>query len=192
VGESYGRYHLGDDAQLLRVVTSASIACGWHAGDPGVIRATLAMAREAGVSVGAHPSLPDRQGFGRREMQLPPDEICDAVIYQVGALAGMAAVEGVRLTHVKAHGALYNMACRDTDVAGAIVEAVTSLDPGLAVYALPESALAHLAAAAGLTVMAEGFLDRQYEADGTLTPRSMPDAVVDAADVAAARALRWV
>ena len=192
VGESFGRYQLGDDRRLLRVVTSASVACGWHAGDPGVIRATLALAREAGVSVGAHPSFPDRQGFGRRELQMAPAELRDAVIYQVAAVAGMAAVEGVRLRHVKAHGALYNMACRDRQVAAAIVEAVVSLDRTLAIYALPASALADAAQQAGLAVMPEGFLDRAYEADGSLTPRGRPGAVIEQPDVAAARAVDWM
>lgn len=192
VGESFGRYQLGDDRRLLRVVTSASVACGWHAGDPGVIRATLALAREAGVSVGAHPSFPDRQGFGRRELQMAPDELRDAVIYQVAAVAGMAAVEGVRLHHVKAHGALYNMACRDRQVAAAIVEAVASLDRTLAIYALPASTLADAAQQAGLAVMPEGFLDRTYEADGSLTPRGRPGAVIELPDVAAARAVDWM
>jgi len=191
-GESFGRYRLGNDQQLLRVVTSVSVACGWHAGDPGVIRATVALAREAGVSVGAHPSYPDRQGFGRREMRMGRDELRDAVIYQVAALAGMAAVEGVRIRHVKAHGALYNMACREAQVADAVVAAVAAIDRSLALYALPDSALANAAADAGLTVMAEGFLDRTYEADGTLTPRTVAGAVIDDADAAAARAVGWL
>jgi 5-oxoprolinase (ATP-hydrolysing) subunit A len=191
-GESFGRYRLGDDERLLRVVTSVSVACGWHAGDPGVIRATLGLARACGVSAGAHPSFPDRQGFGRREMQMASDDLRDAVIYQVAAVAGMAAVEGVRLQHVKAHGALYNMACREPRLAAAVVGAVAALDRSLAIYALPDSALARAAEAAGLPVIAEGFLDRHYEDDGRLTPRGHPDAVIDDAKQAAARAVEWL
>lgn len=192
VGESFGRYTLGDDAALLRVVTSASVACGWHAGDPGVIRATMALARDAGVSVGAHPSFPDLQGFGRREMQMAPDNLRDAVIYQVAAVAGLAAAEGVRLQHVKAHGALYNMACRDAGLATAVVAGVVAFDASLAIYALPDSALSRAADAAGLPVMAEGFLDRQYEADGSLTPRTTPGAVIHDPAEAARRAVAWM
>ena len=192
VGESFGRYALGDDAGLMRVVTSVSVACGWHAGDPGVIRRTIAMARDAGVSVGAHPGFPDLQGFGRREMQVTPDDVRDAVIYQVGAVAGLAVSEGVRLHHVKAHGALYNMACRDAGLAAAVVAGVAAFDASLAIYALPDSALTRAADAAGLPVMAEGFLDRQYEADGSLTPRTAPGAVIHDPAEAARRAVAWM
>lgn len=191
-GESFGRYTLGDDAGLMRVATSVSVACGWHGGDPRIIRTTIGLARDAGVSVGAHPSFPDLQGFGRRELQMAPDELRDAVIYQVAAVAGLAAAEGVRLHHVKPHGALYNMACRDPRPAEAIVDAVTSFDRTLAMYCLPGSALARAAAAAGLVVVPEGFLDRRYEADGTLTPRTHPAAVILDADEAARRALHWM
>lgn len=191
-GESFGRYTLGDDAALLRVVSSVSVACGWHAGDPGVIRRTIAMARDAGVSVGAHPGFPDLQGFGRREMHMAPDDVRDAVIYQVSAVAGLAAAEGVTLQHVKPHGALYNMACRDGSLAEAIAAAVASVDRALAVYGLPDSALVEAAAAAGLRVMPEGFLDRQYEADGSLTPRTVAGAVIDDPDEGARRALTWM
>jgi UPF0271 protein len=191
-GESFGRYSLGDDAGLMRVVTSVSVACGWHAGDPGVIRRTIAMARDAGVSVGAHPGYPDLLGFGRRELHMAPDDLRDAVIYQVSAVAGLAAAEGVRLHHVKAHGALYNMACRDAGLAEAIVDAVAAVDRSLAIYGLPDSALVRAAAAAGLPVMPEGFLDRTYEADGTLTPRTVPGAVIDDPHAGARRALAWL
>lgn len=191
-GESFGRYTLGDDAGLMRVATSVSVACGWHAGDPRVIRTTIALARDAGVSVGAHPSFPDLQGFGRREMQMAPGDLRDAVIYQVAAVAGLAAAEGVQLHHVKPHGALYNMACRDPRLAEAIVDAVASFDRALAIYGLPGSALMRGAATAGLPVMPEGFVDRQYEADGALTPRTHPDAVIHDADEAARRALHWM
>lgn len=191
-GESFGRYTLGDDERLMRVVTSVSVACGWHAGDPGVIRHTIAMAAAAGAAVGAHPSFPDLQGFGRREMQMAHGDLRDAVIYQVAAVAGLAAAEGVRLRHVKAHGALYNMACRAPEVADAVVEGIRAVDRGLAIYALPHSALVRAASAAGLTVVAEGFADRNYEADGSLTPRTMPDAVLHDPQAAAARARRWL
>lgn len=191
-GESFGRYALGDDRQVMQAVTSVSIACGWHAGDPGVIRATLAMAREAGVAVGAHPSFPDLQGFGRREMQMTDAELENGVIYQVAAVAGLAAAEGLRLAHVKPHGALYNLACRDVRVASAVASAVAMVDRRLSVYALPASALAHAAEGAGLRVVSEGFADRQYEDDGTLTPRTLANAVLTDPDAVAARAAQWM
>ncbi len=191
-GESFGRYTIGDDERLMRVVSSVSIACGWHAGDPGVIRRTIAMARDAGVMVGAHPSFPDLQGFGRREMEMAATDLRDAVVYQVAAVAGLAAVEGVRLHHVKAHGALYNMACRRRDVAEAVVAGVSDIDRDLAVYAMPGSALAQAADAVGLRAVTEGFADREYEDDGSLTPRTLAGAVIHDPDAAALRAHDWL
>jgi UPF0271 protein len=190
-GESFGRYTLGDDEALMRLVTSVSVACGWHAGDPGVIRQTLALARAAGVSVGAHPSYPDLQGFGRRAMAMAPRELTDAVIYQVAAVAGLAAAEGVRVRHVKPHGALYNTASRDPAQARAIVAGIRSVDPHLLVYAPPGSCLAAAAEEAGLAVVAEGFADRAYEDDGGLAPRHLPGSVLTDPEAVAARAVTW-
>src|SRR5688572_17815605 len=174
----------------MKSITSANVACGYHAGDPGVMRATVRMARDAGVAVGAHPGFPDLAGFGRRNMAATPREVEDFVLYQVGALAAIAAAEGVRLQHVKAHGALYNMAVRDRTLADAIARAVASVDRSLIVFGLPGTELLRAAGDAGLAVAAEGFADRAYEPDGSLTPRSRPGAVVQDAAAVVDRAVR--
>ncbi|HOT93160.1 MAG TPA: 5-oxoprolinase subunit PxpA [Anaerolineae bacterium] len=192
MGESFGRYTLGDDTAMLDVVTSANIACGLHAGDPTVIQATVALAARKGVAIGAHPGYPDLQGFGRRVMALTPAEIEATVLYQIGALAGFTRAAGVPLVHVKPHGALYNVAARDYAVAEAIVRAVTAFDPALIVITLPDSALLHAALAAGLRVACEGFADRAYREDGSLVPRSEPGAVIHDPTLATARAIRMV
>jgi len=192
MGESFGRYALGDDAAMLDVVTSANVACGLHAGDPTVMQATVALAVEKGIAVGAHPGYPDLQGFGRRSMALSPAEIEATVLYQIGALAGFARAAGVPLVHVKPHGALYNVAARDQAVAEAIVCAVAAFDPALIVVTLPDSALLHAAQAAGLRVAREGFADRALREDGTLVPRSEPGAVIHDPALATARAIRMV
>jgi UPF0271 protein len=190
LGESFGRWTLGDDAEVMKSVTSANVACGYHAGDPGAMRRAVRMARAAGVAVGAHPGLPDLAGFGRRNMSVSPDEVEDFVLYQIGALAAIAAAEGVPLQHVKVHGALYNMAVRDPALAEAIARAVMSFDRELIVFGLPGTELLRAAEALGLRVAAEGFADRAYERDGSLTPRSRRDAVIDDPDEVAARAVR--
>jgi len=192
LGESFGRWTLGNDAALMKSITSANVACGYHAGDPGVMRQTVRMARDAGVAVGAHPGLPDLAGFGRRTMAVTPREVEDFVLYQIGALAAVAAAEGVRLQHVKAHGALYNMAVRDRALADAIAAAVASCDRSLILFGLPGTELVRAGEAAGLRVAAEGFADRAYEADGSLTPRTRPGAVIHDAREAIARAVRMV
>lgn len=178
MGESFGAYTIGADAEVMRSISSANVACGYHGGDPAVMRRTVRLAREAGVSVGAHPGFPDLAGFGRREMRLAPQEVEDMILYQVGALAGIAAAEGVRLHHVKAHGALYNMAVRDRALADAIARAVRAFDASLTLFVLPASELQRAGEAAGLQVALEGFADRSYEPDGSLTPRSRPGAVI--------------
>lgn len=190
LGESFGRWALGDDAEVMKSITSANIACGYHAGDPGVIRQTLRMAREAGVAVGAHPGLPDLAGFGRRAMAVSPSEVEDMVLYQVGAVAALAAAEGVTLQHVKAHGALYNMAVRDGDLAAAIARAVAVFDARLLLFAPPGTELERAARASGLRVVREGFADRSYEADGSLTPRALPGAVIHSPEAVIGRAVR--
>ena len=169
---------MGQDEQLMPSVTSANIACGFHAGDPTVMRQTIVLAKRHGVAVGAHPGFPDLPGFGRRQMQLAPSEVEDLVLYQLAAIAGVAAAEGVRLQHVKAHGALYNMAAREAGLARAIAEAVAAFDPTLILFGLPDSALLAEGAAAGLRVAAEIFADRTYEPDGSLTPRHVPGSVI--------------
>ena len=190
LGESFGRWTLGSDRELMRAITSANIACGYHAGDPGVMRTTVRLAREAGVAVGAHPGLPDLAGFGRRNMAVSAGEVEDMVLYQTGALAAIAAAEGVRLQHVKPHGALYNMAVKERALADAIARAVRALDAALIVFALPGTELEHATRDAGLTVAREGFADRAYEADGTLTPRTRPGAVIHSAEEVIGRAVR--
>ena len=137
LGESFGAYTIGADEAVMGSITSANVACGYHGGDPGVMRRTVRLAREAGVAVGAHPGFPDLVGFGRREMRMTPQDVEDMVLYQIGALAGIAQSEGVRLSHVKAHGALYNMAVKDAAVAAAIAGAVAAFDPGLILLCAP-------------------------------------------------------
>ena len=157
LGESFGAWPMGHDAALMPSLSSANIACGFHAGDPGTMRETVALARAHGVAVGAHPGFPDLVGFGRREMQASPREIEDFVLYQVAALAGVAAAQGVGLQHVKAHGALYLMACRHRAMADAIARAVAALDKSLILFGLPRSAMLEAGRAAGLRVAAEVF-----------------------------------
>ena len=190
MGESFGVYTIGADEAVMASITSANVACGYHGGDPGVMRRTVRLAREAGVAVGAHPGFPDLVGFGRREMGMAAQDVEDMVLYQIGALAAIANSEGVRLSHVKPHGALYNMAVTDKGLAAAIARAVAAFDRGLIFFALPGSELARAANGLGLQVAFEGFADRSYEPDGSLTPRSRAGAVIHDVDAVVARALR--
>jgi UPF0271 protein len=191
-GESYGAWTLGDDAALLQYVTSANVACGGHAGDPDVMRRTVRLARERGVAVGAHPGYPDLAGFGRRTLPMTPEQITNSVLAQIGALAAIARVEGVQLTHVKPHGALYNDAASHFALAQAISQAIAVFDQKLILVGLAESELIRAGEAAGLRVAHEAFADRRYEADGTLRSRSLPGAVLDDPNDAAAQALSIV
>jgi UPF0271 protein len=192
MGESFGPWRMGADEAVLPYITSANIACGAHAGDPSVMRRTVRLAREAGVSVGAHPGFPDLQGFGRRELKADPREMEDWIVAQIGALAAIARAEGAVLRHVKAHGALYNLAVRDRALAEAIARAIASVDRSLIMFGLPKSAMTDAGADAGLRVAAEGFADRAYEPDGSLTPRSKPGAVIHDPEVVVRRAVRMV
>ncbi len=192
LGEAFGPWPMGQDGLLMPVISSANVACGFHAGDPCTIRQTIRLARKHGVAIGAHPGLPDLLGFGRREMQVTPAEVEDMVLYQVGALAAIARSEGVPLQHVKAHGALYNMACRDEALAEAIARAVVAFDPTLVLFGLPGSALLQAGLDAGLPVAAEAFADRAYRPDGSLAPRSQPGAVIHDVDAVVARAVAMV
>jgi UPF0271 protein len=192
LGESFGTWTLGQDAEVMASITSANIACGYHAGDPDVMRRTVRLAREAGVAVGAHPGLPDLAGFGRRDMGVRPDEVTGMVLYQLGALAAIARAEGVDLRHVKPHGALYNMAARDRALAAAIAEAVRAFDPALVLFGLAGSALVTAGEATGLRVASEVFADRSYQRDGSLSPRGTPGAIIDDSSVVAARAVDMV
>ena len=192
VGESFGVSALGQDAALIRNVTSASVACGFHTGDPGVIRRTVRLGLAAGVAIGAHPGFPDRAGCGRREMHVSTAEIEDLVLYQVAALAGIVAAEGGRLRHVKAHGALYNMAARDRRLADAIVRAVAAFDRSLVLFGLAGSEMLAAGRAAGLRVAGEVFPDRAYAPDGTLVAREVHGSVMSDPPQVVARALRMV
>ena len=192
MGESFGAYEIGADEEVLPHVTSANIACGFHGGDPTVMRKTVAAAKKHGVAVGAHPGLPDLVGFGRRAMQVTPDEVYDLLIYQIGALLGFARAAGVALKHVKPHGALYNMAAAQPALADAIARAVRDVDAGLVLFGLAGSHLLKAAERAGIRSASEAFADRNYLHDGALVPRSRPDALVHDVDQAVRRAVRMV
>ncbi|MBD1206333.1 MAG: LamB/YcsF family protein [Rhodobacteraceae bacterium] len=191
LGEGFGPWSMGDDAAMLDVVTSANIACGGHAGDPEVMHATLRAAAARGVMVGAHPGFEDREGFGRRVIPMTPDAITRMVAAQIGALSGVAALAGVPVRYVKAHGALANLAADRAEVAAAIAAAVAAQPGRLALLAISGTELEVQARKAGLPVVAEVFADRAYQADGRLVPRGLPGAVLHDADVAAARMLRF-
>ena len=189
LGESFGVWRMGNDAALLAIVSSANIACGFHGGDPDIMRGTVAMALEHDVAIGAHVSLPDLQGFGRREMAVTPNEAYALTLYQIGALHGFAQAAGTRLNHVKPHGALYNMAAHDAKLAAAIARAVHDFDPALRLFGLANSALIDAGKALGMPVAAEAFADRRYRADGRLQSRREPDAVIQESDEAIAQAM---
>jgi UPF0271 protein len=189
VGESYGAWVMGDDESLMPHITSANIACGWHAGDPRVMRRTLKLAKAHGVRVGAHPGYPDLLGFGRRPMRLSPGEARDYLLYQIGALGAFAGAEGLRLQHVKPHGALYGVASKDRSLSREIAEAVAEADPSLILVGPPESELAHAGREAGLKVVREGFGDRAYNEDGSLVSRGLPGALVTDPDAVADQVL---
>jgi 5-oxoprolinase (ATP-hydrolysing) subunit A len=194
LGESYGPWQLGDDTAVLRSVTSANVACGFHAGDPSTLRRTVEEAARSGVAIGAQVSYPDLLGFGRRFIDMDPGELIDTVLYQIGALEAFARVAGVQVTYVKPHGALYNAVVDHESQAAAVVEAVRAYDDRLAVLGLPGSALLRYADEADLRVVPEAFVDRAYTPEGTLVPRGTPGAVLGDtdADVLAERAVRMV
>ena len=192
MGESFGAYTIGHDDGLMNAITSANVAAGFHAGDPSVLRATVRLAKARGVAVGAHPGFPDLVGFGRRELNVTPVEAEDMVLYQVAAVAGVAASEGVKLQHVKPHGALFNMAVRDPVLAAAIARAVAAFDRSLILFGLAGSEIISAGRAAGLRVAAEIFADRAYEPDGSLTPRGRPGSVIHDPAAVAARAVRMI
>jgi len=192
MGESFGAYTMGNDLAILDHVNSANIACGFHAGDPPTIHRTVKAALAKGVAVGAHPGLPDLQGFGRRTMAVTAAEAYDMVIYQIGAVAAFAQALGGRLSHVKAHGALYTMAAKDRRLADAIAKAVRDFDPELILYALSGSAMIEAAEAAGLRAAAEVFSDRTYQDDGSLTPRTQPNAMIEDEQASIAQVKRMV
>jgi len=178
MGEAFGNYQMPNDEKLMDYITSANIACGFHAGDYGVMQQTVELAVRKGIAIGAHPGLPDLQGFGRREIKISPAEAYQITMYQIGALQGFVKAAHGRLNHVKPHGALYNMAAKDAVLAKAIVQAIKDFDPTLVLYALSGSEMIIAAEEAGITTAAEVFADRSYQDDGTLTPRNQPNAVL--------------
>jgi UPF0271 protein len=191
MGESYGAWKMGADAEVMPFVSSANIACGFHGGDPATIRRTVRLAVDHGVAVGAHPSLPDLQGFGRRAMKISPQDMYDLVLYQAGAVEAFARAAGARLHHVKCHGALYNMAANDEALSEAMARAARDLG-GVMLYALSNSKMMETAKRLGVPVAGEVFADRGYADDGTLAPRDRPGAMVEDAGEAVARALAMV
>jgi UPF0271 protein len=192
MGESFGAYRIGHDAGLMKSITSANIAAGFHGGDPSVLRETIRLAKAHGVAVGAHPGFPDLVGFGRREMNVTPQEAEDFILYQVAAVAGVSAAEGVRMQHVKGHGALFNMAFKDRGIADALARAVAAFDKSLILFAFPDSEVVKAGLALGLRVALEIFADRAYEPDGQLVSRRKPGAVIHDADRVVARAVRMI
>ncbi|MDQ2794645.1 MAG: LamB/YcsF family protein, partial [Bacteroidota bacterium] len=183
---------LGNDAALMPFITSANVACGFHAGDPAMMRATVRAALRHGVAIGAHPGLPDLVGFGRRNMDISAEEAFDMTVYQLGAINAITKAEGGRLHHLKPHGALYNMAATNAALAEALAEAVYKVQPELLLYGLAGSELTKAGEKLGLRTAHEVFADRTYQANGTLTPRRQPDALITNADAAIAQVLRMV
>jgi len=179
MGEAFGVWPMGNDDALMKLISSANIACGFHAGDATTMRKTAQMAIEYNVAVGAHPSFPDLQGFGRRNMQLSPQEVYDICIYQIGAMFGTVRALGGKLHHVKPHGALYNMAAKDAALAKAIAEAAKAVHPDLIFYGLSGSHLISQAEKIGLKTASEVFADRTYQNDGSLTPRTQSNALIE-------------
>jgi UPF0271 protein len=192
MGESYGAWSMGNDAEVMPHISSANIACGFHGGDPATIRKTVRLALDHGVTVGAHPSLPDLQGFGRRAMKISPQDMYDLIVYQAGAVEGFARAAGARLHHVKCHGALYNMAANDEALSEAMVKAVKDLGSHIILYALSNSKNFHKSKTLGVPVAGEVFADRGYADDGTLWPRGQPGAMIEDAGRAVAQALAMV
>jgi UPF0271 protein len=190
MGESFGAWRMGQDAGVMPWITSANIACGFHAGDFSTMQQTVLMAKAHGVAIGAHVSLPDLQGFGRRELRVTTEEAYAMTLYQIGALAAFATAAGTRVAHVKPHGAVYNMAAKDSALADAIARAVHDFDKDLILVGLAGSKLPAAGAAIGLRVAHEAFADRRYEADGSLTPRGKVDAVIHDIDEAVAQAVQ--
>ncbi|MBK4213917.1 MULTISPECIES: LamB/YcsF family protein [Bacillus] len=192
LGESFGQYTIGADEQILEYVTSANIACGFHAGDPTVMRKTVRMALDKGVKIGAHPGLQDLAGFGRRPMAISAVEAYDLVIYQIGALSAFLKAEGGTMQHVKPHGALYNMAAENTELSESIAQAVYDVDPNLVLFGLSGSELALAGERIGLQVAHEVFSDRTYQTDGTLTSRREPHALIEEDERAVQQVVRMV
>ncbi len=192
MGESFGAYKMGRDEEILDYVTSANIACGFHAGDPSTMRKTIRMCLDKDVAIGAHPGFQDLAGFGRREMSITPEEAYDLVVYQIGAISAFAMAEGGRVQHVKPHGALYNMAIKDLALAEAIAEAVYNVDPEMILFGLAGGELVAAGEKIGLRTASEVFSDRTYQQDGSLTSRREKDALIKNHEVAISQVIRMV
>jgi len=192
MGESFGNYKIGQDEGVIKYITSSNIACGFHAGDPNVMRYTVKLAKENNVAIGAHPGLPDLQGFGRRNMDITPKELKNLIIYQIGALQAIAKAEGLSLQHVKPHGVLYHMAACDKKLGQAIIEAVLEVDKDFILVWLANSEIIDIALKLGLKVAREGFADRAYNSDSTLVKRSIPGAVISDPDLIAERVIKMI
>jgi len=192
LGESFGRYRIGMDEEVMKHITSANVACGWHAGDPIVMRKTVKLAKKYGVRVGAHPGYPDLMGFGRRYMALNKEEARNYVLYQIGALHAFAKAEGLKLQHVKPHGALYNAMVKDETLARGIIEGIADFDKKLIFVGLSLSPPLEIAEEMGLKVAHEVFADRAYAPDGSLVPRSMEGSVIHNKDIIAERVISMV
>ncbi|MGM0854220.1 MAG: LamB/YcsF family protein [Bacillota bacterium] len=192
LGESFGTYTIGQDDEMMKFVSSVNVACGFHAGDPLVMKQTVTNALSHNLKIGAHPGLPDLQGFGRRVIHVTPEEVYALVQYQIGALLAFIKAQGGKLSHVKPHGALYNMAARDSELAASIAKAVYDLDPGLTLFGLSQSELTKAGEELGLRVAHEVFADRSYQSDGSLTPRSLPNAVLHDENEVEKQVLRMV
>ena len=183
MGESYGAWKMGADADIMPFISSANIACGFHGGDPATIRKTVRLAVDHGVAIGAHPSLPDLQGFGRRVMKISPQDMYDLVVYQAGAVEAFARAAGAKLHHVKCHGALYNMAANDEALSEAMARAVRDLGPEVFLYCLSGSKSFEKAKSQGVKTLGEVFADRGYSDDGTLAPRDRPGGMIEEGQV---------
>ncbi|MCX2451600.1 LamB/YcsF family protein [Pedobacter sp. PLR] len=192
MGEGFGAFDIGNDAAIMPFVSAVNIACGFHAGDPSVMKKTVKLAISHGLAIGAHPGLPDLQGFGRRIMAISAEEAYDMVVYQVGALAAFVKTEGGTMRHVKPHGALYNMAAKDKALAEAIATAIYRIDPALVLYGLSGSELILAGEKIGLSVANEVFSDRTYQHDGTLTPRNELNALITDPMLAVARVVQMI
>ena len=192
MGESYGAWKMGADADVMPFISSANIACGFHGGDPATIRKTVRLAVDNGVAIGAHPSLPDLMGFGRRAMRISPQDMYDLVVYQAGAVEAFARAAGAKLHHVKCHGSLYNMAATDEGLSEAMAKAVGDLGSGVILYALSGSKTLEAARKAGIRVVGEVFADRGYSDDGTLAPRDKPGGMIEDAAASAKQALAMI
>ncbi|MDH5447987.1 MAG: 5-oxoprolinase subunit PxpA [Candidatus Bathyarchaeota archaeon] len=192
LGESFGNFKVGHDAEIMPFITSANIACGFHAGDPAVMARTVKLAKEHKVAIGAHPGFPDLMGFGRRDMSLSKEEVKNIVVYQVGALEAFTKAADTHLQHVKPHGALYNTAAKNEAYANAIIEAVDAINPKLVLFALANSKIAKMATEAGLRVASEVFVDRAYNPDGSLVSRNGAGAVIEDAKLAAERTVSMI